>query len=496
MEKVEEAEKHMEKMRIWKEREQKNIDGGRELGKDGGEGEGEGGRMVGVIGLTSSFYGWGRPELQRGNGRVLGRDGRGHGEGGEGEFDAAFKTKSAQVLYLNEVVKIAWVLVWTTNSKNSIAKHASAGGGPGKGPIPVWVHTSCNSIKHLTSSEHMVCLKSFWLENGADVQKRDKYCISQQEFAKWENRCKYFESLSTSSGDSSNEVLNNIHSKHSSVNMDTLGNVSIKNIANNPSDSVLPLQHLKDKSFQVSSQGDNKASMAHLASQDVHLLNFSDGIDANQESLWKHAQQSKHMHLLSKNGLIQAGAAARDSVAKLHAVSTTLSNFPRHEEGYNVASSLQDGYQGIEHHLTCIRTPSLLPGEVKENIHTGAPPPWLNMDGENEVIYNGTSADIQILSKTRERKLKKTRNPKRVGATWAEQRRAELQRELKGETSTTNVANDSWLPNFGRVWQSGSRKDSRKEFEAEKNIERTFVTKTDNTAELQPYISKRIASFK
>jgi hypothetical protein len=55
-------------------------------------------------------------------------------------------------------------------------------------------------------------------------------------------------------------------------------------------------------------------------------------------------------------------------------------------------------------------------------------------------------------------------NPKRVGAAWAEKRRAELEMEKEGEIVPI-TSDSSWLPNFGSVWQSGTRKESRKEFE-------------------------------
>ena len=56
-------------------------------------------------------------------------------------------------------------------------------------------------------------------------------------------------------------------------------------------------------------------------------------------------------------------------------------------------------------------------------------------------------------------------NPKRVGAAWAEKRKIEL--EMEKRESVTNNFDVNWLPNFGRVWQSGSQKESRKEFEVE-----------------------------
>ncbi|GFZ17364.1 coiled coil protein [Actinidia rufa] len=56
-------------------------------------------------------------------------------------------------------------------------------------------------------------------------------------------------------------------------------------------------------------------------------------------------------------------------------------------------------------------------------------------------------------------------NPKRVGAAWAEKRKVEL--EMEKRENVTNNFDVNWLPNFGRVWQSGSQKESRKELEVE-----------------------------
>lgn len=72
------------------------------------------------------------------------------------------------------------------------------------------IFACCNAIKHLASSEHMACLKSFWSENGADINKRDIYYISQKDFSKWENRCREVQMFSTPSGENSLEDLNRI----------------------------------------------------------------------------------------------------------------------------------------------------------------------------------------------------------------------------------------------------------------------------------------------
>lgn len=77
-----------------------------------------------------------------------------------------------------------------------------------------------------------------------------------------------------------------------------------------------------------------------------------------------------------------------------------------------------------------------------------------------------------------------------MGAAWAEKRKIELELERRGEIVTRNC-DENWLPNFGRVWQSGSRKESRKEFEMEKQ-KLPKVESPEMSVQIQPYISKRM----
>ena len=50
------------------------------------------------------------------------------------------------------------------------------------------------------------------------------------------------------------------------------------------------------------------------------------------------------------------------------------------------------------------------------------------------------------------------------------------------------------LPNFGRVWQSGTRKDSKKEFEKENSKKREVhdMENSEQVLQVKPYISKRL----
>lgn len=125
----------------------------------------------------------------------------------------------------------------------------------------------------------------------------------------------------------------------------------------------------------------------------------------------------------------------------------------------------------------------------------GALPPWFEEEAGEKYINDG----LNSVSRTKgfgslENKPKKSSklNPKRVGAAWAERRKIEMEKEKRGET-VTDFASD-WLPNFGRVWQSGSRKESRIEFEKEKQKLMKLGEQSEVAIEIQPYVSKRMVT--
>lgn len=122
------------------------------------------------------------------------------------------------------------------------------------------------------------------------------------------------------------------------------------------------------------------------------------------------------------------------------------------------------------------------------NVHSGAPPPWFNGTEANELPRKQKPGLGKVVT-SQVRPLKSSKlNPKRVGAAWAERRMIELELEKRGEVSKQVDAD--WLPNFGRVWQSGCRKESRKEFQVENKVS----GKVENPMLLKPYISKRMVS--
>lgn len=122
------------------------------------------------------------------------------------------------------------------------------------------------------------------------------------------------------------------------------------------------------------------------------------------------------------------------------------------------------------------------------NVHSGAPPPWFNVAEKSQLDFISNPGRSDPFPPNQKKKSKL--NPNRVGAAWAERRRVELELESKGEL-VTNTFNVNWLPNFGRVWQSGTRKESRKEFELGNHKSSEVESQSQSMVQLQPYVSKR-----
>ncbi|GMQ09716.1 hypothetical protein CsSME_00052990 [Camellia sinensis var. sinensis] len=92
--------------------------------------------------------------------------------------------------------------------------------------------------------------------------------------------------------------------------------------------------------------------------------------------------------------------------------------------------------------------------EAEENVHVGAPPPWFDATEENPLNF-------QL-------------NPKWAGAAWEGKRKIEMER--KEEIS----------------WQSGSLKESRKEFKVENKNSPRVELQSETSIKIQPYISKQM----
>lgn len=124
-------------------------------------------------------------------------------------------------------------------------------------------------------------------------------------------------------------------------------------------------------------------------------------------------------------------------------------------------------------------------------MHTGAPPPWFDAAEESQLNVGFQQVLGGFASSSNKSGKSKKLNPKRVGAAWAERRKMEMEMEKRGELVKKEF-DANWLPNFGRVWQSGSRKESRKQFEFEKQNLAKVESVPSEPVKIQPYISKRM----
>ncbi|KAK9108496.1 hypothetical protein Syun_024507 [Stephania yunnanensis] len=310
-----------------------------------------------------------------------------------------------------------------------------------------------NAIRHLASSEHLKNLKDFLWKHGGGMDRVDAFRVSESDFTKWEKRCVSLKDTpaATSNGRSygpSMGPLKDIHTDVSSDNRDSFEQSSSQCFISNVSNGFLPLQDFTRERIQVSQ------SLVHDSANCSRVQEEAAGLPVGMVG------SGNFMKALKANG--------DDQCLMDHSRNSSLSR--------TTCSEMS---------LTSISLPM---GEASGNVHSGAPPPWLEGNGDNQLNH----ASISGFSSKNLRKTSKL-NPKRVGAAWAEKRKVELEMERRGELVPNNL-NADWLPNFGRVWQFGSRKESRKEFETEKTKSVTVSNISETPIKLQPYVSKRMVN--
>ncbi|NXU21878.1 CCD84 protein, partial [Thalassarche chlororhynchos] len=89
--------------------------------------------------------------------------------------------------------------------------------------------------------------------------------------------------------------------------------------------------------------------------------------------------------------------------------------------------------------------------EGKGNVHTGAKPPWLTEEEEEDGSKQQIGPSYEEFLKQKEKQKLKKLPAERVGANF----------------DHTSQTGDSWLPSFGRVWNHGRRWQSRHQFRTE-----------------------------
>lgn len=313
------------------------------------------------------------------------------------------------------------------------------------------------------------------------MDRVDSFRVSESDLDKWEKNCKSLKNAASSSSEGSFVHLSgpskDIHYKLNSVTTDRFEKTSNFSFKSSFSNSVMPLQCNTNESYQVSHPEVTRVANSAAVPYDAVPLSMSThrnmdvpGMSTIESAAGHHTVCMESQHTCFSN--------SRGS---------TATSF--HNDSWVQQKDIGESNIQVFQSFTQI---GRLPEEPIANVHSGAPPPWLEM-GEESGINLGATKDLHmndVVSHSDQLHKSRKLNPKRVGAAWAEKRRIELEREKRGEIAANNC-DDSWLPNFGRVWQAGTRKESRKEFETEKqslfNIENT----SEASIVIQPYKSKR-----
>ncbi|WRX18589.1 CCDC84-like - like 1 [Theobroma cacao] len=365
-----------------------------------------------------------------------------------------------------------------------------------------------NAINHLVSAHHLKNLKHFLWQYGGKMDCLDMYRILETDLTKWEKKCKSLKSEAVAAlGEGScGVVYGTSYDIQNNVNFDKINNLEqndINPLKSSYSNVVTPLQYHTNES-QISNS--RFSEVANFGSN-LHDVNFSlPAAACSNISLWNSndltANSISQHDLLYKNGICSANAYLSHIgylalFLELNAEPCPSlfchATFPQAlEEVDHVCQVYQGGSmvnresssQGL---LSLTEVASLSTVDAGGNVHSGAPPPWFEATDEVKPALSS------FISSNKSQKSSKL-NPKRVGAAWAEKRKMELEKEKRGEIVKSDC-DANWLPNFGRVWQSGSRKESRKEFEIEKQKFLKVESHYEMPIKIQPYISKRMVSI-
>ncbi|TVU08815.1 hypothetical protein EJB05_42230 [Eragrostis curvula] len=322
-----------------------------------------------------------------------------------------------------------------------------------------------NAIYHLASNEHLKGVKDFLRKHGGWMDQVDSLRISEGELAKWEKGC---ESSSTGAKKGTEGLIGpplgpmkDIRNESTSDNLDSFAQNNLQSFSNTASYVVTPLQTPTNGAY-------HPISTAYYGASGSGSVSYSaaHGTVGLPITPWGLTNTQEQQGVLSTNWI-----HITDTETKGHrnaSVGNGPNTFisPVHVQRNHSGGNMNNG--------------------SKANVHTGAPPPWLEASECDPKSLSLSSGGLPSSGKGKSRKL----NPKRVGAAWAERRRAEMELEKRGEI-VPEASDSSWLPNFGSVWQSGTRKESRKEFEKKHKLQ---DSKSNNELplEIKPYISKRM----
>ncbi|XP_021737353.1 TITAN-like protein, partial [Chenopodium quinoa] len=322
-----------------------------------------------------------------------------------------------------------------------------------------------NVIEHLASDDHLKNLKHFLWKYGGGMNKVDSFRITV-ELAEWKKRCAVLKKDVPPSRSSLGQSYD-IQTNYEFMNNSNINNIHF--LESRLLKDVIPLQYGTNENYQVYHSDISQAGEVSSSAYDVapHTT-WTPEHHMETQSLTC-MSQSRQQPLASSvenvfaDGLVKTGVCQKQSIVSREPFT----------EGYHSLSRISSGGMDV----------------MNGNVHSGALPPWL--EGFEACNEHEQSRGPKVNVTEKNRKKTNKLNPKRVGAAWAEKRKAELEMEKRGEI-IANCSDANWLPNFGGVWQSGSRKESMKEFKKEKLNVLKAESKVESEMKLHPYISKRM----
>lgn len=266
-------------------------------------------------------------------------------------------------------------------------------------------------LEHLASEEHWECTDTFFSENGADNQFKISFIVSEKDINLFKSKL---------------EPLVDTYNRQVEVKTKTLA----KQIASQEYNRKLIVDSAL---IETSSKNSNDTTLFKTVKNKHSVVQnpfgYHDGVRVWRGGIVKYKQGSNQIRPLKYPS--RAGQ--------------TFSNRSSQYTQYTVAA--------VGEGLTSLKSQF---DKRRGNIYTGATPPWLRNDDDNDdlkvVKQYGPSMDD--LNKYHEAKKKCKLNPNRVGANF--------------NHSVNESENSSeWLPSFGRVWNNGARWKSRNEFHSE-----------------------------
>ncbi|PQQ17394.1 TITAN-like protein isoform X3 [Prunus yedoensis var. nudiflora] len=217
-----------------------------------------------------------------------------------------------------------------------------------------------NAINHLASADHLKNLKHFLWKYGGGMDRLDTFRISEDDLAMWEKKCKSLKSEAVPCREKSRGPTfgpsNDIHNELKYGIIDTFENNSNSSFSN----GVMPLLYHTNE-HQVSHSGPPQVTNVGCFPQDV----ATSSLHGETSSV-----SSSTQHSFISNG--------RKCSADGYFSNERMSEVYQHERMTKGQSS-SPGFQNLT------QISSTGSKEASGNVHSGAPPPWL--EGDEEIQF-------------------------------------------------------------------------------------------------------------